>query len=61
MYPEILKISIMLPMHKPEKDLPDPDAYQTINNLCTRDNIIEEYLKHHIQLAKDRHLSSFEH
>ena len=52
-YPDILKISMMHPILKPDKDPLDPDAYQPINNLCTLDKIIEEYFKQQIQKHLD--------
>ena len=52
-YPEILKISMLLPTFKTNKNPLDPEFYRPINNLCTLDKIIEQYLKSHIQTHPD--------
>ena len=54
-YPEILKILMMLPILKPNKNPLDPESYQPIKNLCTLDKIVEEYSKMHILSHLDEH------
>ena len=48
-YPSILKLSLITPTLKSDKDPLDLDSYRPINNLSTLDKIIEEYLKLHMQ------------
>ena len=53
-FPEILKISRILPLSKPEKDLNEMSSYRPISNLHTFDKIIEEHIKHHLMMYLER-------
>ena len=46
-YPDILQLSKITPQKKPDKPTNKIDSYQPINNLCTLDKIIEQYIKTH--------------
>ena len=47
-YPDILKISRILPILKPDKSKIDPDSYRPICNLSVFNKIIQEWLKTHL-------------
>ena len=47
-YPNILKVSKMTPILKPDKDPLLVDSYRPINNLCTLEKIVEEHIKTHL-------------
>ena len=47
-YPDILKLSKITPQKKPDKLTNKIDSYRPINNLCTLDKIIEQYIKTHL-------------
>lgn len=52
-YPDILKISKISPIIKPDKDANSIDSYRPINNLSTLDKIVEQYLKNEFQSYLD--------
>ena len=43
-YPDILKLSKITPQLKPDKQTNKIDIYRPINNLCTLDKIIKQYI-----------------
>ena len=47
-YPDILKLSKITPQLKPDKQTNKIDSYRPINNLCTLDKIVEQYIKTHL-------------
>ena len=49
-YPIILKISIISPQLKQDKDSSNIDSFRPINNLCSLEKIIEQYIKEHMEL-----------
>ena len=53
-YPDILKLSKISPQQKPDKPTNKIDSYRPINNLCTLDKIIEQYIKTHLDKYLDK-------
>ena len=47
--PDIFKISRITPISKPGKPLSDIESFRPINNLCTIEKIVEEYIKLHLE------------
>ena len=45
-YPDIYKISRILPLSKPDKDKQLIEGYRPISNLCAIEKVIETYLIH---------------
>ena len=52
-YPTILKISMISPQLKQDKDSSKIDSFRQINNLCSLEKIIEQYLKEHLEAHLD--------
>ena len=53
-YPDILKLSKITPQKKPDKPTDKIDSYRPINNLCTLDKIVEQYIKTHLDKYLDK-------
>ena len=52
-YPEVVKVSCITPILKPDKLCDIIDSYRSINNLAALDKIIEQYLKDQISAFID--------
>ena len=48
-FPDILKITKIIPTHKPGKPIYDIESFRPLNNLCTVEKIIEEYFMTHLE------------
>merc|ERR1711867_176707 len=54
-FPDTFKIDKISPKHKSGKPIYDIGSYRPINNLCTIEKIIEEYIIRHLQTLTDTH------
>ena len=52
-YPDILKLSKITTQKKTDKPTNKIEAYRPINNLCTLDKIVEQYIKTHLDKYLD--------
>lgn len=53
-YLEVLKLSLVGPQLKPDKNTSLIDSYRPINHLCTLEKIIEQYIKQHLESHLDQ-------
>ena len=53
-YPNILKLSRITPILKPDKDISNIDSFRPINNLITLDKIIEQHIKTNLETYLDK-------
>ena len=52
-YPDILKVSKIFPILKPNKDMHEIDSFRPINNLPVIDKNFSEHIKHHLMIFLD--------